>query len=84
MYFVHNFLDGPSAFSAGFVGTQATAPLALGPAPHNWGELSGGFIYVAGRLEIGIDANTTITRTDVRNQSYRAASASASDRCVWK
>jgi len=71
MYYVHDFLDGPSVFSAGFVGTQAVAPFALASSDRNWGELTGGFTYTTGRVEIGIDATTTVARDDVRNQSYR-------------
>jgi uncharacterized protein YhjY with autotransporter beta-barrel domain len=70
-YYVHDFLDRPSVFGAGFVGTQAFAPFALASTDKDWGEVAGGFSFSTGRIEIGFDADTTIFRQDVRNQSYR-------------
>jgi outer membrane autotransporter protein len=69
--YVHDFLDRPSVFGASFVGTQAFAPFALASTDKDWGELAAGFSFQAGHVEIGFDADTTIMRDDVRNQSYR-------------
>ena len=69
--YVHDFLDRPSVFGASFVGTQAFAPFALASTDKDWGEIAGGFTFTTGRVEIGFDADTTIFRDDVRNQSYR-------------
>jgi outer membrane autotransporter protein len=71
LYYVHDFLNGPSEFSAGFVGTQAVAPFALASADKDWGEIAGGLSFTTGRVEIGVDVTTTVARDDVRNQSYR-------------
>jgi subtilase-type serine protease len=69
--YVHDFLDRPSVFGASFVGTQAFAPFALASTDNDWGEVAAGFSFTAGRFDIGFDADTTIFRDDVRNQSYR-------------
>ena len=69
--YVHDFDDRPSAFGASFAGAQAFAPFALASTDNDWGEIAGGFSFTAGRIEIGFDADTTIFRQDVRNQSYR-------------
>jgi subtilase-type serine protease len=69
--YVHDFLDRPSVFGASFVGTQAFAPFALASKDKDWGEIAGGVTYSTGMFEIGFDADTTIMRDDVRNQSYR-------------
>ena len=69
--YVHDFMDRPSVFGASFVGTQAFAPFALASTDKDWGEIAGGFSFNTGRIEIGFDADTTIFRDDVRNQSYR-------------
>ena len=69
--YVHDFDDRPSVFGASFVGTQSFAPFALASTDNDWGEVAGGFSFNTGRIEIGFDADTTIFRQDVRNQSYR-------------
>lgn len=69
--YVHDFLDRPSVFGASFVGTQVFAPFALAGTDKDWGEVAAGFSFNTGRVEIGFDADTTIFRDDVRNQSYR-------------
>jgi hypothetical protein len=70
-YYIHDFLDAPSVFGASFVGTQAIAPFALASTDNDWGEIAGGFSYTTGHVTIGFDANTTVARSDVSNQSYR-------------
>ncbi|MBV9882138.1 MAG: autotransporter outer membrane beta-barrel domain-containing protein [Sphingomonadaceae bacterium] len=69
--YVHAFKDRPSTFGASFTGAQAFAPFALASTDSDWGEIAGGFSFTAGHVEIGFDADTTVFRDDVRNQSYR-------------
>jgi uncharacterized protein YhjY with autotransporter beta-barrel domain/V8-like Glu-specific endopeptidase len=69
--YVHDFLDRPSTFGGSFIGSPAFAPFALASTDKDWGEISGGFSFMAGGVEIGFDADTTVARDDVRNQSYR-------------
>ena len=69
--YVHDFDNRPSVFGASFVGTQVFAPFALASTDKDWGEIAGGFSFTTGRIEIGFDADTTVFRDDVRNQSYR-------------
>ena len=69
--YVHDFLDRPSVFGASFVGTQAFAPFALASTDNDWGEIAAGFSYTTGSVTIGFDADTTVARSDVSNQSYR-------------
>jgi Autotransporter beta-domain len=71
--YVHDFLDQPTSFLAGFAGGPAVAPFALAPNDDNWGELSGGVAFSLGKsAEVSLEADTTILRDDIRNQSYRA------------
>jgi len=69
--YVYAFMDRPTVFGAGFVGTQAIAPFALASTDNSWAEIGGGFSFVTGAVTIGFDADTTLMRDDVRNQSYR-------------
>ena len=71
--YVHDFLDQPISFLAGFSGGPAAAPFALTPADNDWGELSGGIAINLGKsAEVALEADTTVMRDDFRNQSYRA------------
>lgn len=72
-YFVHDFIDRPSYFTAGFVGgTPVRAPFLLASQDQNWGELGGGLAYRAGQATFSIATDVTVGRSDVRNSSYRA------------
>ena len=71
--YVHDFLDQPTSFLAGFAGGPAVAPFALTPTDNDWGELSGGIAINLGKsAEVALEADTTVLRDDFRNQSYRA------------
>lgn len=72
-YFVHDFVDRPGYFDAGFVGGNAVrAPFLIATQDRNWGELGGGFAYRAGKATFSVAADVTVGRSDVRNSSYRA------------
>ncbi|MDL2353376.1 MAG: autotransporter domain-containing protein [Pseudomonadota bacterium] len=71
--YVHDFLDQPAGFSARFTGGTAYAPFALAPTDNDWGEVSGGIaVSLGARAEMALEADTTVFRDDIRNQSYRA------------
>ncbi len=71
--YVHDFVDQPASFLAGFSGGPAFAPFALLPSDSNWGEISGGIAFNLGKTaQFAVEADTTIMRDDIRNQSYRA------------
>ncbi|MFM5917368.1 MAG: autotransporter domain-containing protein [Novosphingobium sp.] len=71
--YVHDFLDQPTSFLAGFAGGPAVAPFALTPTDNDWGEVGAGIAFDLGRTaEVSLEADTTIMRDDYRNQSYRA------------
>lgn len=73
-YYVHDFQDRPGSFGANFVGgVGPSAIFALPGQDKNWGEVSGGISVGGERIELSVGADTTFERSDVRNQSYRAA-----------
>lgn len=70
--YVHDFLDQPVTFGAGFVGGTAVAPFALAGSDDDWAEISGGLSFALGsRAALAVEADTTVLRSDLRNQSYR-------------
>lgn len=70
--YVHDFTDRPTTFGAGFVGGTAVAPFALAGSDKNWAEVMGGLSFNLGtNLEFAVEADTTVFRSDFRNQSYR-------------
>ena len=70
--YVHEFLDQVTSFGAAFVGTNSIAPFALAGTDNDWGEISGGLsISLGSRAELAVEADSTIFRDDLRNQSYR-------------
>ena len=73
-YFVHEFEDKPGAFAANFVGSVGLpAAFALAGYDKNWFEASAGVAFGSDTFELSLGADTTIGRSDVSNQSYRAA-----------
>ena len=72
-YFVHDFKDQPGVFTANFFGGTAPAAFALSSQDQNWGEIAAGVSYSTPMFELSLSADTTIERTDVRNQAYRGA-----------
>ena len=71
-HYVHDFLNQPVSFAAGFVGTTAVAPFALAAADNDWAEISGGLSYDLGsRAAVAIEADTTVLRSDLSSQTYR-------------
>ncbi|WCP13169.1 hypothetical protein sphantq_01586 [Sphingobium sp. AntQ-1] len=72
--FVHEFNDQPAYFLANLVGgTGSLAPFALGGSDRNWGEVGGGLTVTTGNVDLSLSADTTLWRSDVKYQSYRAA-----------
>jgi subtilase-type serine protease len=72
-YYVHDFHDRPNAAFIGFAnGTPLRVPFAVATQDQDWGELSAGISYRARNVTVSLSADTTIERTDVRNQAYRA------------
>ncbi|WP_374588556.1 autotransporter domain-containing protein [Novosphingobium sp.] len=70
--YVHDFLDQPVTFGAGFVGGTAVAPFALAGSDDDWAEISGGLSFELGsRAALAVEADTTVLRSDLRSQSYR-------------
>ncbi len=71
--YVHDFMDQPTTFGAGFAGGTAIAPFALAGTDNDWAEVSGGIaIDLGAKAEIALEADSTVMRDDFRNQSYRA------------
>lgn len=72
--YVHDFRNTPAYFGANFVG--GVGPNAIFGLPGNdrdWFEASAGLGIDVGRLSLSVGADTTISRSDVKNQSYRGA-----------
>ncbi len=73
--YVHDFADNPAFFLANFTGGLGVVnqPFALGVGQdQDWVEVSGGIEISTGDLDLGIAVDSTLFRSDVRNQSYRA------------
>ncbi len=72
-YYVHDFHDRSDTSFVGFAnGTALRVPFAVAAQDRDWGELSAGLSYRSGRVTVSVAADTTVERSDVRNQSYRA------------
>ncbi|MCT8001312.1 S8 family serine peptidase [Sphingomonas sanguinis] len=77
-YYVHDFEDRPNVAFVGFAnGTALRIPFAVATQDRDWGELSAGLSYRTGRMTVSVAADTTVARSDVRNQAYRAGLAIA-------
>jgi len=71
-YYVHDFDDQPASFGANFVGgVGPAAQFALAGRDKDWWEVSGGLGIDMKNVTLSVGADTTIDRTDVKNQSYR-------------
>jgi uncharacterized protein YhjY with autotransporter beta-barrel domain len=71
-YYVHDFDDQPASFGANFVGgVGPAAQFALAGRDKDWWEVSGGLALDMKNVTLSAGADTTIDRTDVKNQSYR-------------
>lgn len=72
--YVHEFDDRPAAFGANFVnGVGPQAVFALATTDRDWAEVSGGVTLSTGNVDFSLAAETTIERSDFRNQTYRGA-----------
>ena len=71
--FVYEFADIDQVFNANFVGAgPSRAPFALFGSDDNWFELGGGIGFDVGNANIDLSVDTTIGRSDVQIQTYRA------------
>lgn len=71
-YYVHDFDNQPASFGANFVGgVGPAAQFALAGRDKDWWEASGGLAIDMKNVTLSVGADTTIDRTDVKNQSYR-------------
>ena len=72
-YYVHDFHDRSDTSFVGFAGgTPLRVPFAVATQDRDWGELSAGLSYRRGRVTLSVAADTSVERSDVRNQAYRA------------
>nr|WP_299853819.1 autotransporter outer membrane beta-barrel domain-containing protein [Sphingomonas bacterium] len=75
-YWVHEFTQQALSIGANFVGGNGpNAIFALGGRDRDWGEISGGLTVTTGKVDLSVSADTTISRDDVSNQSYRGTIA---------
>lgn len=75
-YFVHEFTKQALSIGANFVGGNGpNAIFALGGRDRDWAEVSGGLTITTGKVDLSVSADTTISRDDVSNQSYRGTIA---------
>ncbi|CAN5587085.1 hypothetical protein BH10PSE14_BH10PSE14_33540 [soil metagenome] len=75
-YFVHEFTKQALSVGANFVGGNGPdAIFALGGRDRDWAEISGGLTITTGKVDLSVSADTTISRADVSNQSYRGSIA---------
>jgi uncharacterized protein YhjY with autotransporter beta-barrel domain len=75
-YFVHEFTKQALSVGANFVGGNGPdAIFALGGRDRDWAEISGGLTITTGKIDLSVSADTTISRDDVSNQSYRGSIA---------
>jgi subtilase-type serine protease len=70
---VHEYRDRPGSFGANFAGgVGPNALFALAGTDRDWAEVSGGLAIRTGAVEASLSADTSIARSDVSAQSYRA------------
>jgi uncharacterized protein YhjY with autotransporter beta-barrel domain len=73
-YYVHDFDNQPASFGANFVGgVGPAAQFALTGRDKNWWEASGGLAVDMKNVTLSVGVDTTIDRSDVKNQSYRGS-----------
>ena len=70
--YVHEFQDQPDGVAANLVGGIGGVRFALNGQDQDWGEISGGLTIKSGDVDLSIAADTTIERSDLSVQSYRA------------
>ena len=64
----------PETVGANFVsGTGANVLFGLGETDKSWGELAGGLTIGSENISASLSAETTVLRSDYRNQTYRAS-----------
>lgn len=75
-YWVHEFTRQAVSIGANFVGGNGpNALFALGGRDRDFAEVSGGLTVTTGKVDLSVSADTTISRDDVSNQSYRGTIA---------
>jgi len=75
VHYVHAFRAQPLSFNGHFVGGLASGQqtFALARDDRNWAEASLGLAFKAGNADIALSADTTLARSDVDYQTYRAS-----------
>lgn len=75
VHYVHAFRAQPLSFNGHFVGGLASGQqtFALTRDDRNWAEASLGLAFKAGNADIALSADTTLARSDVDFQTYRAS-----------
>ena len=72
--YVHAFGDQPAAFGANFVGgVGPNAVFAVAGVDHDWGEVGAGLSAGNEMMQVSVAAETSVGRSDVESQSYRAS-----------
>lgn len=72
--YVHAFRDQPTTFGANLAGgVGPNAIFALGGDDHDWAELGFGVSGTGENYRFTVAAETTVGRSDVENQTYRAS-----------
>ena len=75
-YWVHEFTKQAVSIGANFVGGNGpNAIFSLGGRDRDFGEISGGLTITTGKVDLSVSADTTVSRDDVSNQSYRGTIA---------
>ena len=75
-YWVLEFTRQAVSLGATFVGGNGpNALFALGGRDRDFAEVSGGLTVTTGKVDLSVSADTTISRDDVSNQSYRGTIA---------
>ncbi|MDG5487899.1 autotransporter domain-containing protein [Sphingomonas sp. BGYR3] len=72
--YVYDFGERPGAFGVNLIGGRGpSALLALAGTDNDWGEVTGGLVIDTGNIAASFSAESTVNRSDVRNQAYRAS-----------
>lgn len=73
-HLVHAFGEAPAPFGANFVGgVGPNVAFDVAGVDRDWGEVAGGLTAETDNMSISVTAETTVGRTDVDTQTYRAA-----------
>jgi uncharacterized protein YhjY with autotransporter beta-barrel domain len=72
--YVFELKDQPAGFASNFtLGTGPAVIFGFGESDKSWGELAGGLTIGSENVSASLSAETTVLRSDYRNQTYRAS-----------